>query len=231
MRSFLIFLLFFHVHALAPGLAAAGPCAGLGRAAPASIVMKGKRKGPGQQEPRGGGNPGLRKKLQKRDFQERSEWALVCRDDELGAETGSTKAVQAGVTPQGQDYIWTLVRGSPRVAAEEGAAQAEDSVFATDGACRYCQFPLINGETTLEADNVYALRCGLCGTQWSLLDGKLLDLLPGDNPVRWAAKLANEKKGEQNAGRLPTRVSRAGRVYVRLPDGTLLERLSPSTGS
>ena len=38
-------------------------------------------------------------------------------------------------------------------------------------------------------------------------------------PVRpqWAAKLANEKKGRQRLGILPTRVSGSGKVYLRLP--------------
>ena len=53
----------------------------------------------------------------------------------------------------------------------------------------------------------------------------MLDFLPAANPVQWAAKMANEKKGPQPAALLPTRVSRSGYVYVRLPDGTLLERL------
>ena len=34
---------------------------------------------------------------------------------------------------------------------------------------------------------------------------------------QWAAKLANEKKGPQRLGMLPTRVSGSGKVYLRLP--------------
>jgi nitrite reductase/ring-hydroxylating ferredoxin subunit len=144
----------------------------------------------------------------------------VAEKGELGAATGSTKAVAAGQAPQGQEYIWTLVRGEPLV---EGADDAWErtTVYATDGSCRACLFPLTNGATTKEADGGHSLTCGLCGTRYSLDTGEVLDFLPGDNPVRWAAKLANEKKGPTTATVLKTRVSKALRSYLRLPDGTL----------
>ena len=49
-------------------------------------------------------------------------------------------AVEAGQSPQGQNYIWTLIRG------DEGAGQIDEDVYsdvwATDGACRACSFPM-----------------------------------------------------------------------------------------
>ena len=144
----------------------------------------------------------------------------MCKAGEVGDEVGATKAISAGVTPKGQDYIWTLVRGRDGQDADEPV-----TVYATDGACRCCQFPLPSGKTAAEPDGSLSLTCGLCGTRYSLEDGRVLDFLPAANPVQWAAKMANEKKGPQPAALLPTRVSRSGYVYVRLPDGTLLERL------
>merc|ERR1719149_138872 len=190
----------------------------------AAVTMKGRgtRGMPGKQrgQERPNENSSLKKKMQKRDFETKREWGEVCRIDELGAETGSTKAVEAGITPQGQKFIWNIVRGAP--------GPAEGAVFACDGACRTCQFPLTNSATEKRADGIYALTCGLCGTVYSLKDGAVLDFLPANNPVQWASKLANEKKGEQQMATLPTRVSKSGRVYVRLPDGTLRDALPPS---
>ena len=37
----------------------------------------------------------------------------------------------------------------------------------------------------------------------------------------WAAKMTNRDKEPQKLVRLPTRVSGSGKVYLRLPDGTL----------
>lgn len=170
--------------------------------------------GKGVKPPPGSGfNSASKKRMEKRDF-ERSEWTLVAEKDELGASTGSTKAVEAGQTPQGSTYIWNLVRGA------EGSPE-ESTVYATDGSCRCCLFPLTKGTVDQLPDGSYALSCGLCGTQYSLDDGQVLDFCPKKNPVQVMAALANEKKGAQNINVLKTRISQAGRVYVRLPDGTL----------
>jgi hypothetical protein len=46
----------------------------------------------------------MKKRFQKRDF-DRDEWTLVAEKGELGSEMGSTKAVEAGMAPMGQNYI------------------------------------------------------------------------------------------------------------------------------
>ena len=122
-------------------------------------------------------------------------------------------------------------------------------MFATDGACRACKFPLTQGvwsgaqagcdEQTLTCPacgspgaagrrrgggvRVTCSRHGLVGTRYSLESGEPLDFLPGDNPVRWLAKVANEKNGPQRLAVLPTRVSQSGAVYVRLPENTIID--------
>jgi nitrite reductase/ring-hydroxylating ferredoxin subunit len=187
-----------------------------------------KRQGgrmPGKAMQRGSGmDERMRKRMMKDDFA-RDEWQFVCKDAELGAETGSTKAVEAGQDYKGTKYIWTLVRGDPPP-KEEGAERSEKTAFAVDGNCRCCLFPMINGRTEREADGNYAITCGACGNKYSLENGEVLEFLPANNPIQWANKLANEKKGPQKAGVLPTRVSKSGRVYVRLPDGTLTKNLN-----
>ena len=49
----------------------------------------------------------------------------------------------------------------------------------------------------------------------------MLKWLPAEGPVQFMAKQLNKDKEPVAAGILPTRVSKSGRVYVRLPDGTL----------
>ena len=67
---------------------------------------------PGKANKRPSGGSPVRERMEKDDFQKRKEWVRVLDDvSELGEEVGSTKAVQAGVTPQGQEFIWCLVRG------------------------------------------------------------------------------------------------------------------------
>ena len=129
------------------------------------------------------------------------------------------------MTPQGQEFIWCLVRGSPQAELAEGEDYAEDAVFCVDGSCRVCSFPLLQSTTTRTASGSYELSCGLCGTSYDLATGEVTDFLPARNPVQFASKLANEKKGPQRAASLPTRVSRSGNVYIRLPDGTLKSKL------
>lgn len=175
--------------------------------------------GKGVKPPSGSGfNTASKKRMQKRDF-ERSEWTLVAAKGELGEEIGSTLAVEAGQNPTGTNYIWTLVRG------EEGAgAQSEDdfsNVYATDGSCRACTFPLLKAKVEKEADGGYSMTCGNCGSKFSLDDGHTTSWLPGEGPVQWMAKQLNSKKEAQDAGVLRTRVTQSGRVYLRLPDGTL----------
>lgn len=165
-------------------------------------------------------NQGMKQRMQKRDF-DKKEWVQVVDslDEDVGMEPGATKAVSAGKTPRGQDFIWTLIRGVPKENAE---GVLEQRVFAVDGACRCCQFPMTAAKMAVEADASYSATCGLCGTKYSLEDGSVLEFLPKRNPAEWAAALANEKKGPQKMVTLPTRVSKGGKVYLRLPDGTLL---------
>ena len=73
------------------------------RSQPAHVVMKGKgsRGIPGKatsgRTASGGITDKAKKKFEIDDFNAKSEWTLVAEKDELGAETGSTKAVAAGV--------------------------------------------------------------------------------------------------------------------------------------
>lgn len=154
----------------------------------------------------------IKERMAKKDFG-RDEWVLVAKDDELGPELGATKAVEAGVTPQGQAFIWCLVRGRPTAEGQQ------PEIFAVDGSCRICQFPRLQGTISSDASTY---ECGLCGTVSSLEDGEVTEFLPKNNPVQWAAALANEKKGPQRMGVLQTRVSKSGNVYLRLPVSTCM---------
>merc|ERR1719460_2161134 len=113
------------------------------------IVMKGKgsRGMPGKATEGRTGGGGIttkaKKKFDVRDFNEKSEWTLVAEKDELGPEIGATKAVAAGVAPQGQEYIWTLIRGVP---SKAGCDPEESTCYITDGSCRVCQFPMTQGK-------------------------------------------------------------------------------------
>lgn len=187
----------------------------------ATPVMKGKgsRGMPGKLAnplgtPTGGMQKNSKSKMQQRDFS-KDEWQLVAEAGDLPEEFGATKAVAAGRTPKGQEYIWVLVRGEE----EDG----EKKVYATDGSCRCCLFPMTKGEAERTSDGP-AIRCTLCGTSYSLLDGKVLQFCPKRNPIEWATAAANEKNGPVAAASLPTRVSKADRIYLRLPDGTLTDK-------
>ena len=65
------------------------------------------------------------------------------------------------------------------------------------------------------------MTCGSCGTKISLEDGEPVEWLPGNGPIQWAAQQLNKNKQPEKINLMMTRVSKAGRVYVRLPDGTL----------
>lgn len=174
---------------------------------------KGSRGMPGKAvRPAAGMQTSVKSRLQKKDFQ-RSEWTLVANKDDLGSAMGDTLAVEAGQSPQGQNYIWTLIRG------DDGVGE-DSTVFCTDGSCRACQFPMIKGQVTKE-DGAMVIGCPACGTKYSLEDGSVLNWLPANGPAQWAAAQLNKNKEPTAAGSLMTRVSKAGRIYVRLPDGTL----------
>jgi len=176
-------------------------------------------------------NSGVKKRMMTRDFNEKKEWANVGKVAELVPEIGNCKAVEAGRAPggagptgfqAGNTYIWCLVRGQ-KTAGTEGEG-AGDKVFAVDGACKTCQFPLTKGEYDAGGGgNPETLRCSCCGTKYNLLSGETLEFLPGDNPMRWVAKTANEKNGPQRLASLPTRVSQSGNIFLRLPDNTIME--------
>jgi len=192
-------------------------CAHRGPASGPQMKGKGTRGLPGN---RGGFSAGggmtkeAKQRFEKADF-EKSEWTLVAEKGLLGNETGSTLAVEAGQTPQGQNYIWTLVRGVPLT--EDGP---ETTVYATDGSARCCLFPMTKATAEADGDG-FTLTCGLCGTKYSLDEGEVLDWMPKSNPVQWAAAAANSNKEPIPCTVLKTRVSQAGRTYLRLPDGTL----------
>ena len=122
-------------------------------------------------------------------------------------------AVEAGQSPQGQNYVWALVRG-------ENAGDEETDVYATDGACISCSFPMTKAVIT-KADGLELLDCKTCGSQWNLKDGSVHKWLPGEGLSQMATKALNKDKEERPINLLSTRVSQAGRIYVRLPDGTL----------
>merc|ERR1719460_231197 len=133
-------------------------------------------------------------RMAKRDF-ERDEWQLVANAGELPEEFGATKAVAAGRTPKGQEYIWVLVRGDED---EDG----NKKVYATDGSCRCCLFPMTDAKAERTSEGP-GIRCGLCGTMYGLEDGKVMEFCPKRNPVEWA---------------------QAKKIYLRLPDGTLTDK-------
>merc|ERR1712087_631317 len=175
-------------------------------------------------------NTGLKQKMAKKDFFDAKEWVAVAKLDEIDAP-GSTKAVAAGRAPgklgasgfeEGAEFIWCLIRGEPSESDSSGEGGMQ-KVFAVDGACRACQFPMTAASWAREADGRNSLTCSCCGTKYCLEDGEVLEFMPKSNPVQWAAALANEKKGPQRAASLPTRISKSGRVYLRLPDNTLLQ--------
>merc|ERR1719247_333834 len=102
----------------------------------AALVMKGKgtrgMPGKGVRPPAKGLGKGnsVKDRMMKND-RDRSEWTLVASKEELGKEFGSTMAVEAGMSPQGSNYIWTLIRG------DDGDGEGS-TVWATDGSCRAC---------------------------------------------------------------------------------------------
>lgn len=182
---------------------------------------KGTRGMPGKavRPPPGSGfNKASKKRMAQRDFA-RSEWTLVAEKGQLGEEVGSTLAVEAGQSPMGQNYIWTLIRGEEGA----GAVTGDDfsNVYATDGSCRSCTFPMLKSTVAKDDDGEMCITCDACGSKWSLEDGSTRKWLPGEGPGQWALKKLNDKKEAMDAGILKTRVSQSGRVYVRLPDGTL----------
>ena len=183
----------------------------------ASPMMKGRgtrgMPGKGVRPPAGSGmQKNLKDKMSKKDF-ERSEWTLVTEKGELGSEFGACKAVEAGMSPQGQNYIWALIRG------DDGDSEGS-TVYATDGSCRACTFPMTNAKASKEGDSK-SLTCPSCGTKYDLESGEPIEWLPGNGPIQWAAQQLNKNKQPDKINLLMTRVSRAGRIYVRLPDGTL----------
>lgn len=183
----------------------------------ASPSMKGRgtrgMPGKGVRPPPGSGmQKNLKDKMSKKDFQ-RSEWTLVAEKGELGSEFGASKAVEAGMSPQGQNYIWALVRG------DDGDAEGS-TVYATDGSCRACTFPMTGAKASMEG-GVKKITCPSCGTSHDLESGEPIEWLPGNGPIQWAAQQLNKAKEPANINLMMTRVSRAGRIYIRLPDGTL----------
>ena len=155
------------------------------------------------------------------------EWVPVARLDDFPA-VGATKAVGAGKSPgrmgptgwqEGPEYIWCVVRGEPT--AQEGTSEVTETVYAVDGSCRCCQFPMTAGQYS-HADGRDALVCPCCGTRYALDTGEVLEFMPKSNPIQWATALRVGDKEPQAMASLPTRISKSGRVYLRLPDNTML---------
>lgn len=171
-------------------------------------------------------NKGLKSRMQRREFAERKEWVPVARLEDIPA-VGDTKAVGAGRAPgkmglsgweDGAEYIWCLVRGEDSVA--EGETEPTETVFAIDGSCRTCKFPLTAGElSTMAGRQVFSCKC--CGTTFALDNGEVLEFLPKKNPLQWATSLRVGGTEPMPTASLPTRISKAGRVYLRLPDNTI----------
>ena len=70
---------------------------------------KGTRGMPGKavKPPSGSGfNKASKQRMQQRDFA-KSEWILVAGKDDLGETAGSTLAVEAGMSPQGQNCAFS----------------------------------------------------------------------------------------------------------------------------
>ena len=52
--------------------------------------------------------------------------------------------------------------------------------------------------------------------------GEVKEFLPKKNPVQWATSLRVRDAKPQPIALLPTRISKTGKVYLRLPDNTLM---------
>lgn len=172
-------------------------------------------------------NTGLKSRMAKRDFDERKEWVPVCRLDDIPA-VGATKAVGAGKEPgrmgptgwtEGSEYIWSVVRAEPSM--DDETKQASETVYAVDGSCRCCQFPMTAASYS-HTNGRDELTCSCCGTKYALDNGEVLDWLPKSNPIQWATALRVGDVKPSAMASLPTRVSKSGRVYLRLPDNTML---------
>jgi nitrite reductase/ring-hydroxylating ferredoxin subunit len=170
----------------------------------------------------------------------KKEWVLACDDEDLGQEEGAMKTVEAGKSPTGDDYLWVLTRGKPVPKEQEpddgewrvgdnffGADRAlarfgaGNNIFAMVGNCPVCTWPMSNGKIEyLEDGMTAAIACGLCGTKYSLETGEVVEWLPGDGPVQWTQKQIHKDKKQDILGTAPTRLHK-GKVYVRLPEGTL----------
>jgi len=188
-----------------------------------AVEMKGRgtmgMPGKGVKPPSGSGmQKGVKRRMQQRDFG-RSEWTLVAEKGDLSDDVGATLVVEAGQSPMGQNYIWTLIRSETGAGALRGDEESSN-VYATDGSCRACTFPM-SKSTISKVEGGDVLTCASCGSKFAMEDGAVIEWLPGEGPVQWLAKQVNSNKEEMAAGVLPTRVSKGGRVYVRLPDGTL----------
>merc|ERR1712087_694641 len=115
----------------------------MGRQARApAVVMKGRgnRGLPGKFMSKQRVDKGMKKRMQKRDF-DAKEWVAVAKLEDDLAQLGATKAVEAGRQPgrmgptgfmEGAPYIWCVVRGEPRKprAGEEDEAP-DHGIFVT----------------------------------------------------------------------------------------------------
>ena len=154
----------------------------------------------------------LKDKMSKKDFQ-RSEWTLVAEKGELWERIWRKQGRRGWhVAPGSELHLGTCAWRRWRC---EGS-----TVYATDGSCRACTFPMTGAKASMEG-GVKKITRPSCGTSHDLESGEPIEWLPGNGPIQWAAQQLNKAKEPANINLMMTRVSRAGRIYIRLPDGTL----------
>ena len=96
---------------------------------------------------------------------------------------------------------------------EQEDGQVARTVYAMDGSCRQCKFPMLEGKYSRE-DGVPSVSCPVCGNVNDEA-GEVTTFLPANRCV--GGELANEKDGPQRLAVLPTRVSKAGRLSCACP--------------
>jgi|Transcript_40096 hypothetical protein len=159
--------------------------------------------------------------MKKKDMA-REEWINIGKESELGDETGSSLAIEAGITPRGAPLIWAVLRGdSPAERGDIDDTPLQKSVFIMQGNCQACLFPMTNAKVEKQPDGKYWFRCGLCATAYSQA-GDVVDWMPARNPIEWGQKMLRKDKEQEKLTMLPTRL-RDGDIELRLPDGTLTE--------
>ncbi|KAH7295310.1 hypothetical protein KP509_27G042300 [Ceratopteris richardii] len=97
-----------------------------------------------------------------------------------------------------------------------------DDLRAIAANCTSCKFPIIEGKVSQPDDGALDITCPLCHTRFSLEDGAVLQYCPKDGPLQWFIGTLKEKATPEAAKIIPTRVSKAGRVYLRFANVQIL---------